>query len=530
MQKLLALFLTLALSATLTAPANAQRSGYDTAYKTSDLSIIGEVEIERRRSNVTIDVGGAQGQLEAIALRSPDRRLRLRHMTIYFQDGSAQDVELYDRLDRNETSRIIDLKGERRRIKRIELSMRPSFRRIREPYILELLGVESGPDLRHLATGIMNSRARYVALPVGTAHGQLTGIALRAVGRSFRVREIDIHFRDGSHQLVRVNRSLREGEVTSLVDLKGKNRFIKDVEIFLRPSFRRRRGKIELYGHEGTPELIPLDTVRVVRPNRRDYVRVTLETPPRILRSKSFGGIALRSLDRRLRLLDATVVFGSGKRRKFPLNRILAPNQITNIMYYGGQRGLRSVIVTVGRSRHLRHRARLQLLATEAQIPNAKPAIVRARDRRRYDDRRDRYDDRRRDRDRYDDRRRDRDRYDDRRRDRDWVLLGTRKASLFIKDQDTFRIGRDMGRFSAIRVSAKDQDIRMYGMRIVYGNGSVETVPIYGTLEEGQTSQPYDLKGRKRYIDHIEFRYRTRLNFRGVGELELWGKQNRRRY
>ena len=64
----------------------------------------------------------------------------------------------------------------------------------------------------------------------------------------------------------------------------------------------------------------------------------------------------------------------------------------------------------------------------------------------------------------------------------------------------------------------------MYGMTIIYGNGNREDVGIYGTLRAGEVSQPFDLKGKTRFIDKIEFKYRTKLNLKGQGEVELWGK------
>ena len=110
----------------------------------------------------------------------------------------------------------------------------------------------------------------------------------------------------------------------------------------------------------------------------------------------------------------------------------------------------------------------------------------------------------------------------------DWNLLGRRRAALFSKDSNVFRVGESEGRYTSIRVSARDQKVRMYGMTIVYGNGEREDVPFYGTLEAGETTPPYKLKG-PRYIDYIKLQYRTRLNFRGPGEVELWGQPRLKR-
>ena len=90
---------------------------------------------------------------------------------------------------------------------------------------------------------------------------------------------------------------------------------------------------------------------------------------------------------------------------------------------------------------------------------------------------------------------------------------------------DAFVIGERFGSFRAVRFSVRDHDVRFYGMRVVYGNGQVEEVPFAGQLTAGQSTPPLNLTGRQRFIDRIEVKYRTRLNFHGEGIVEVWGQQ-----
>ena len=508
MKNIVALFMTLIMSLAFTAPASA-RDNYD--YKASDLTLIGDAEVEPRNSRVVIKVGKDQGLLEAIALRARDRSVRLRGMTVYFGDGSRQEIDLYERLRPDQTTRIIDLKGERRFVKRLEIEIRPRFRRNRIA-TLEALAIESPPELRHLATGIIKGRVRTIEIPVGTEFGRMTSLVVRAEGRSFRIREIDIEFGDRTRQVVRLNRLADEGSLTEIHRLAKRrktgtrDRYIRNVTMTLRPTFSRRTGKLEIFGQEAPYGSNRFKIADASVEGRRDP-RVVF----RVGRGKfKYTGIALGSLDRTVRIRDVEVVFADRRRRTYPLQRILGKNRETQTIYFNPSRftdrDLRRVVVYLQRTPR-RGRARLQLLGQIWEHPTAKAKTVYAKGRKVA-------------------RRNRRDRYDDR-RNQDWVLLGTRTASLFSIDNDTFHIGRDKGRFKAIRVHAHHQDIRMYGMQIVYGNGTVEDVPIYGTLEENETSQAFDLKGRHRFIDRITFRYRTRLNFRGSGEMELWGLQRR---
>jgi len=66
-------------------------------------------------------------------------------------------------------------------------------------------------------------------------------------------------------------------------------------------------------------------------------------------------------------------------------------------------------------------------------------------------------------------------------------------------------------------------------VKIIYSDGSDETVPIRTRVDAGGTYGPIDLKGRHEPIDHIEARYRSRFfdssaKGKGAAIVEIWGK------
>jgi len=68
--------------------------------------------------------------------------------------------------------------------------------------------------------------------------------------------------------------------------------------------------------------------------------------------------------------------------------------------------------------------------------------------------------------------RRARDRDDDRRQ---WVDLGCQQVSFRGRDRDTIRVGRREGRFRAIRLAARGNDVEVLRLSVVYGNGNPES-------------------------------------------------------
>jgi hypothetical protein len=107
-------------------------------------------------------------------------------------------------------------------------------------------------------------------------------------------------------------------------------------------------------------------------------------------------------------------------------------------------------------------------------------------------------------------------RRDDRRGDRDkWVQLGCQEVSFIGKDRDAIRVGRREGRFKAIRLAARGNDVEMLDLKVIYANGQPDDIPVRRVIRAGQETRALDLRGGERAIDRIEMVYRSRPNFRG---------------
>ena len=267
--------------------------------------------------------------------------------------------------------------------------------------------------------------------------------------------------------------------MSDLIDLERDARFIRTVEATIRPLPDRRSARLQLLGVPAGPQLSEIETQRIRRgDNDLRYVLGKQEG--------RFESIALRALGGAINVRRLEIVFGNGDTQNVRVRDRLDEGEISDLINLKGDRRFIKRVDVIVRPVRNGDPVRLQLLGVEAAGgPPPRGAPPPRRD--------------------------------------EWVLLGTQTASLFQKDSDLFRVGENKGRFRAIRVTALKHDIRMYGMRITYGNGSTEDVRLTGTLEDGRTSQAFDLKGRDRFIKHIQFKYRTKLNFKGAGRVELWG-------
>jgi hypothetical protein len=100
-----------------------------------------------------------------------------------------------------------------------------------------------------------------------------------------------------------------------------------------------------------------------------------------------------------------------------------------------------------------------------------------------------------------------------------WEQLGCQKVG-FLVDRDVIRVGRRDGKFSAIRLEVSGNTVFMNDLKVVYGNGAPDDIPVRSEIRDGGQTRALDLKGRgERVIDRIEMTYRAKPNFKGSAKV-----------
>lgn len=106
---------------------------------------------------------------------------------------------------------------------------------------------------------------------------------------------------------------------------------------------------------------------------------------------------------------------------------------------------------------------------------------------------------------------------------RDWELLG-RQTVGFLKDRDVVQVGRDDGDFSKIQIRVKKNEVEFSDVKVVYGNGQADDIPVRDKIAAGGQTRVIDLKGKERFIKRVEFVYRSKPSFKGEAVVEVWGR------
>jgi hypothetical protein len=105
----------------------------------------------------------------------------------------------------------------------------------------------------------------------------------------------------------------------------------------------------------------------------------------------------------------------------------------------------------------------------------------------------------------------------------DWVELGCQQVSFIGKDRDSIRVGRREGRFKAIRLEARNSDVEVLDLKVVYSNGAPDDIRVRSNIRAGSRTRPLDLRGRDRAIQRIDLVYRSRPSFRGTATVCVEG-------
>jgi hypothetical protein len=105
------------------------------------------------------------------------------------------------------------------------------------------------------------------------------------------------------------------------------------------------------------------------------------------------------------------------------------------------------------------------------------------------------------------------------------VPLGCQQVG-FRVDRDTIRVGRQEGRFKAIRLRVNGAPVHMIDLKVIYSNGEPDDIPVRSEIRDGGRTGPLDLRGWERAISHIDMVYRARPSFGGRARVCVDGLQH----
>lgn len=106
----------------------------------------------------------------------------------------------------------------------------------------------------------------------------------------------------------------------------------------------------------------------------------------------------------------------------------------------------------------------------------------------------------------------------------DWLFIGDKWVSFGVDHDVIVPKGNDR-KYSKLKLRVTSGPLKVYDMKVHYGNGSVQDVAIRTTIPQGGESFTIDLNGGIQIINKVEFWYETKGARKGRARVALWGKR-----
>lgn len=212
-----------------------------------------------------IRLGRDAGRFGRIAIRVLRNDILLREMTINYSRGETQRLLINAEISANGITTPIDIKDGRIDSIQLVYQARPGFRgqavvEVYGEYAQSWLGDRGRPDY----TPQRGARAEWLLLgaqradmlkpdadvfQVGRQFGPIRQLKVRAVGHAIELRGMTIIYGNGQREDVPIRSSLRGGQETQPIDLRGRERFVEAVEMRYQTKFNLGgNATVELYG------------------------------------------------------------------------------------------------------------------------------------------------------------------------------------------------------------------------------------------------------------------------------------------
>jgi len=314
-------------------------------------------------------------------------------------------------------------------------------------------------------------------IDVGRKEGRFEKVALEAKEGELFVLELTVVYGNNETERIDLRRHLREGERTPPIDLKGRGRAIKRIEIAARAGRgpRRHRAVLEVYGEKAVQENWELlGEKKVDRRVDRDVIQVGRK-------EGRFEKIALEVTDNDVEIMDLKVFFRHGPPQDVQVRQRIREGERTRpIDLQGGDRIIERIEL-VYRTRGRGERATVAVYGLQG---GRRGPPERAQ----------------------------------------WEELGCQKVG-FGADRDTIRVGRKEGRFSAIRLRVERSDVLLLSLRVIYEHGAPDDFDVKNHIRAGEETRPLDLRGERRAIRQIDLVYTSIPSLRGAATVCAEGRQ-----
>ncbi|MCA9679000.1 MAG: hypothetical protein KC464_28475, partial [Myxococcales bacterium] len=217
-------------------------------------TMLGERVVNGRRDHDTIKVGAYEGRFDQIVLVVKDHDLELTKLKVTFGNGTKFEPEVRHTFREDSRTRVIDLPGNDRIIKKIDLTYRNLERRGRAT--VQVWGRDTRPPEPRfdpkgwdkLGEARVQGKNDRDTIKIGRDDGRFTKLTFAVEDGDIEVYDVVVTFGNGETFSPETRLTFREGSRTRAIDLPGDKRFIKKIDFHYGKLARRGKATVVVYG------------------------------------------------------------------------------------------------------------------------------------------------------------------------------------------------------------------------------------------------------------------------------------------
>lgn len=229
--------------------------------------VLGERKVNFRLDRDVIPVTRAEGRFNAIKLSVHHSGVRMIDLKVHFGNGEVQDVAIRKFIPAGGETRVIDLRGGPRVIKKVVFVYKTPRGTRPGRALVRLHGRHAGPAAggapaapkaddgrgwEKLGEKVVNFGVDRDVIVVTRAEGVFTKVRLHVKGNDLHMLDMKIHYANGDVQDVPLRFRIPAGGFSRVIDLPGNKRIIKKVVFWYRTEgMRGKRAHVALWGKQG---------------------------------------------------------------------------------------------------------------------------------------------------------------------------------------------------------------------------------------------------------------------------------------
>ncbi len=236
------------------------------AWDASGWTLLGSQTVEGKKDKDSYVVGRKAGKFDRLTIVVKDSDLEMLDFVVVFENGQKFEPKVKHTFREGERTRSIDLPGNDRYIKQINVKYAnlPGGGKARvEIYAKDTRNAPApvvppgadGPDwvakgwTRLGAQAVDGKRDRDI-FNVGRKVGRLDVLVVVVKGSDLEMLDFVVHFEDGTNWEPKVKHTFREGSWSKQIDLPGRDRWIKNIELKYSNLPGGGKATVELYGKD----------------------------------------------------------------------------------------------------------------------------------------------------------------------------------------------------------------------------------------------------------------------------------------